>query len=80
MTRLGLYSSGLIWMKCRGCACRMISWEPSVEPESITINSQFLYSCACTAGNVSRNAHASLNERMMMLTAGSFMRCTNMSS
>src|SRR5258706_351833 len=59
-------------MKCRGCALRINSTEPSVEPESITISSQFLYSCAFSAGKVSRSAHASLHERTMMLTSGSF--------
>ena len=34
--------------------------DPSVEPESITMNSQFRYSWAARAGNVSRNAQASL--------------------
>src|SRR6185436_4282320 len=50
---------------------RISSCDPSLDPESITISSQFEYSWACTARNVSPNAHASLNERMMILTIGS---------
>src|SRR5258706_5385817 len=70
ITRLGLYSSRLIWMKWRGCARQINSTDPSVEPESITINSQFLYSCARSAGRVSRSAQPSLHDLIMMLTNG----------
>src|SRR5690349_7564121 len=60
-------------MKKRGRALRMSSTEPSVEPESMTSSSQFRYSCASSAGSVSRNAQASLNERMMIVTVGSLI-------
>src|SRR5438874_1772439 len=63
-------------MKWRGLAARIKSTEPSVEPESMTMSSQFRYSCACNAGRVSRNAQPSLYERKMMLTKGSFTKKT----
>src|SRR4051812_29886393 len=64
-------------MKWRGWAFRISSAEPSVEPESITISSQLLYAWVLSAGSVSRNAHASLYERMIMLTNGSAARAAD---
>jgi hypothetical protein len=66
-------------MKRRATWRRISSTEPSVDPESIRMSSQRRYSCAWSAGRVSRNAQLSLKDRMMMLAKGSLMALANRS-
>src|SRR6267378_3564189 len=66
-------------MKCHGPWRRIISTEPSVDPESITMSCQRRYSCAWRAGRVSRNVQPSLKDRIMMLAKGSLMVLANRS-